>query len=116
MNCLKIWEIVMTTSGSNKSASLCNGSWSLWHSATTEGRNKTCRTMSHLQRDELKAWMQHSQLNFKLKARVNRSDARTVRQALGQLSAKGSVTKEGDEFVLEARWCLHSSGHELVAV
>jgi len=28
---------------------------------------------SRLQKGELIAWMQHSQLNFKLKARVNRS-------------------------------------------
>lgn len=41
-------------------------------------------------------------MNFKLKARVNRSDARTIRQALGQLVAKGSVRKAGDEFVVEA--------------
>jgi hypothetical protein len=42
------------------------------------------------------------QLNFKLKARVNRSDARTVRHALDQLPAKGSVRKTGDEFIVEA--------------
>jgi hypothetical protein len=42
------------------------------------------------------------QLNFKLKARVNRSDARTIRQALEQLSTKGSVRKAGDEYVVEA--------------
>ena len=41
-------------------------------------------------------------MNFKLKARVNRSDARTIGQALEQLAAKGSVSKEGDEFVVEA--------------
>jgi hypothetical protein len=41
-------------------------------------------------------------MNFKLKARVNRSDARTIRQALDQLAAKGSVRKEGDEFIVEA--------------
>jgi hypothetical protein len=41
-------------------------------------------------------------MNFKLKARVNRSDAETIRQALEQLSAKGSVRKAGDEFVVEA--------------
>jgi hypothetical protein len=29
-------------------------------------------------------------MNFKLKARVNRSDARTIRHALEPLSAKGS--------------------------
>jgi hypothetical protein len=41
-------------------------------------------------------------MKLKLKARVNRSDARTIRHALGQLSAKGSVRKAGDEFVIEA--------------
>ena len=41
-------------------------------------------------------------MNFKLKARVNRSDAGTIRYALDQLAAKGSVRKEGDEFVVEA--------------
>jgi hypothetical protein len=41
-------------------------------------------------------------MNFKLKARVNRSDARTIRHALGQLSAKGSVRRAGDAFVVEA--------------
>ncbi len=42
-------------------------------------------------------------MNFKLTARVNRSDARTIRHALEQLPAKGSVRKEGDEFVVEAQ-------------
>jgi repressor of nif and glnA expression len=42
------------------------------------------------------------QLNFKLKARINRSDARTVRQVLDQLAAKGFVRKAGDEFIVEA--------------
>jgi hypothetical protein len=41
-------------------------------------------------------------LNFKLHARINRSDAETIRHALDQLAAKGSVKKEGDEFVVEA--------------
>ena len=41
-------------------------------------------------------------MNFKLKARINRSDARTIQQALDQLAAKGSVMKEGDEFIVEA--------------
>ena len=41
-------------------------------------------------------------MKLKLKARVSRSDARTIRHALGQLSAKGSVRKAGDEFVVEA--------------
>jgi len=33
-------------------------------------------------------------MNFKVKARVNRSDARTIRHAREQLSAKGSVRQE----------------------
>jgi hypothetical protein len=41
-------------------------------------------------------------LNFKLHARINRSDAETIRHAIDQLAAKGSVKKEGDEFVVEA--------------
>ena len=41
-------------------------------------------------------------MKLKLKARVNRSDSRTIRHALEQLSAQGSVKKEGDEFVVEA--------------
>jgi len=41
-------------------------------------------------------------MNFKLKARVNRSDARTIRHALEQLSAKGCLSKAGNEFVVEA--------------
>jgi hypothetical protein len=42
-------------------------------------------------------------MKLKLKARVNRPDARTIRHALEQLSAKGSVRKAGDEFVVEAK-------------
>ena len=42
------------------------------------------------------------QMKLKLKARVNRSDAQTIRQALDQLAAKSSATKEGDEFIVEA--------------
>lgn len=42
-----------------------------------------------------------TQVKLKLKARVNCSDARTIRHALEQLSAKGSVRKAGDEFVVE---------------
>jgi hypothetical protein len=45
-------------------------------------------------------------MTFKLKARVNRSDARTIRHALEQLSAKGSVRKTGDEFVVESEMIL----------
>ena len=41
-------------------------------------------------------------MNFNLKARINRSSARTIRQVLEQLAAKGSVGKDGDEFVVEA--------------
>jgi hypothetical protein len=41
-------------------------------------------------------------MNLKLKARINRPDARTIRHALDQLPAKGSVKKAGDEFVVEA--------------
>jgi hypothetical protein len=41
-------------------------------------------------------------LNFRLNARVNRSDARTIRQALNQIAAKGSVRKNDDEFIIEA--------------
>ena len=41
-------------------------------------------------------------MKLKLKARVNRSDAKTIRYALEQLPAKGSVRKEGNEFVVEA--------------
>ncbi len=52
------------------------------------------------------------QMTFKLKARINRSDARTIRQALDQLAAEGSVTKDGDEFVVEAEM-EGASGREL---
>jgi hypothetical protein len=41
-------------------------------------------------------------MNFKLKARVSRSDARAIRDALGQLGAKGSVRKAAEEFMVEA--------------
>jgi len=41
-------------------------------------------------------------MKLKLKARVNRSDAATIQHALEQLSSKGSIRKEGDEFVVEA--------------
>jgi hypothetical protein len=40
-------------------------------------------------------------MKLKLKARINRSDARTLQQALDQLAAKGSVRKAGEEFVVE---------------
>jgi len=41
-------------------------------------------------------------MNFKLQARINRSDAHTLQQALDQTRRESSVTKEGDEFVVEA--------------
>ena len=41
-------------------------------------------------------------MNFKLQARINRSDAQTVSQALEQLAAKGSVKQAGEEFLVEA--------------
>jgi hypothetical protein len=41
-------------------------------------------------------------MTFKLKARINRSNAGTIRQALDSLAAKSSVRKEGDEFSVEA--------------
>ena len=41
-------------------------------------------------------------MNFKLKARVSRSDAQTIRQALDQLAAKGSVKEAVEELVIEA--------------
>lgn len=42
-------------------------------------------------------------MNFKLHARINRSDAETIRQALDQLATNGSVRKEGEEFIVEAQ-------------
>jgi len=42
------------------------------------------------------------QMKLKLKARINRSDSQTIRHALDQLAAKGSVKKKGDEFIAEA--------------
>jgi len=41
-------------------------------------------------------------LKLKLKARINRSDAQTIRHGLGLLSARGFVRKAGDEFIVEA--------------
>ena len=41
-------------------------------------------------------------MNFKLKARVSRSDARTIQQALDQLGAKGSVKEAAEGFMVEA--------------
>jgi hypothetical protein len=48
------------------------------------------------------AHKRNTHMTFTLKARVNRSDLQTIRQALDQLAAKGSVRKEGDEFIVEA--------------
>ena len=47
-------------------------------------------------------WKQATQMKFKLKAQVSRSEARTIRRALEQLAAKGSVRKADDVFVVEA--------------
>jgi hypothetical protein len=41
-------------------------------------------------------------MEFKLKARVSRSNARTIRQALKQLAAQASVRKAAEDFVVEA--------------
>jgi phosphoribosylformylglycinamidine (FGAM) synthase PurS component len=41
-------------------------------------------------------------MNFKLRARVSRSDAQTIQQALDQLAAKGSVKEAAEGFVIEA--------------
>jgi len=43
-------------------------------------------------------------MKLKLKARVNRSDARTIRHALGQLPAKGSVRKQATSSLSKPRW------------
>ena len=40
--------------------------------------------------------------NFKLKARVSSSNPRAIQPALEGLVTKGSVRKEGDEFIVEA--------------
>ena len=40
--------------------------------------------------------------SFKVKARIRRSDARTIQHALEQLAAKGSVTKAAEGFIVEA--------------
>ena len=51
-------------------------------------------------------------MKLKLKARVDRSDARTIRHAL-ELSAKGPVRKAGDEFVVEAEMEEGASSRDL---
>ena len=43
-----------------------------------------------------------TQVNFMPKARVSRSDAQTIRRALEQLAAKGSVRKAAEEFIVKA--------------
>ena len=40
--------------------------------------------------------------SFRVKARINSSDARTIQNALEQLAAKGSVTKAAEGFIVEA--------------
>ena len=37
-------------------------------------------------------------MHFKLKARINHSDARTIQKTLDKLAAKGDVKKVGNEF------------------
>jgi len=41
-------------------------------------------------------------VTFKLHARVSRSDAKTIRQALAALAAKADIAQEGDELTIEA--------------
>ena len=48
-------------------------------------------------------------MNLMLKARVNRSDAQTIQQALDQLAAKGPVRKEGKP-ILRVFRCPQDSG------
>jgi hypothetical protein len=54
--------------------------------------------------DGMNFLLRDSQMKLKLKARVNPSDARTIRHALEQLSAKGPVRKAGDESLSKSRW------------
>jgi hypothetical protein len=42
-------------------------------------------------------------MEFKLKARVSRSDARTIRHALDQLSAKAAVKRAAEDFIVEGK-------------
>jgi hypothetical protein len=42
-------------------------------------------------------------MKLTLKARINRSDAETIRQALDELAAKGLVKQQGDEFIVEVQ-------------
>ncbi len=39
---------------------------------------------------------------FKVKARISRSDAQAIQDALEQLAAKGSITKAARDFIVEA--------------
>jgi hypothetical protein len=41
-------------------------------------------------------------MEFILKARVSRSDGRTIRRALDQLAAEATVKKAANEFIVEA--------------
>ena len=43
-----------------------------------------------------------SNVNFKLKARVSSSNPLAIQPALERLITKGSITKDGDEFLVEA--------------
>jgi ribosomal protein S20 len=49
----------------------------------------------------------------KLTARISRSDIRTIRRALEQVGANGSVRKAADEFVVEARLTGASTARDL---
>lgn len=42
-------------------------------------------------------------MEFKLKARINRSEVPVIQQALKKLAARGTVKREGDEFLVEAK-------------
>ena len=42
-------------------------------------------------------------MEFKLKARVSRSDARTIRHALDQLRAMCVVKKDAEDFIVEGK-------------
>ncbi|MFY9727518.1 MAG: hypothetical protein WB579_22510 [Bryobacteraceae bacterium] len=42
-------------------------------------------------------------MEFILKARITRSDGRTIRHALEQLAAKGAVKKAAEDILVEAR-------------
>jgi hypothetical protein len=42
-------------------------------------------------------------MEFKLKARVSRSDVRTIEHALAQLAANGAVKEMAEDFIVEAK-------------